>query len=226
MAFTVAICHSRVRFTLVPAVPLFLPRIAVVVVTERFPESGLVTLDQAKPADPLRALPEIKMRYDKPRGTAVLGRERLAVVLIGNESLSVDDVGQREIRGVAAVRERDDESRPAVELHVLEEHVRGDAAPARVELRPLGHAADVLHELLRRELSELVPGPLRRLLHQTLDAERPGAYVGARRRARGEDRKVLDEVLARRDAICGCGCILPLADETSGDTALRHGACS
>src|SRR5207253_10767035 len=116
MAFTVAICHSRVRFTLVPAVPLFLPRIAVVVVTERFPESGLVTLDQAKPADPLRALPEIKMRYDKPRRTAVFGRERLAGVLVGNEGLSVDDVGRPESRVVAAVRDADDEARPAVAL--------------------------------------------------------------------------------------------------------------
>src|SRR5207245_9651785 len=187
-----------------------------------FPISVLGTLDQAKAADPLRALPEIKMRYHEPCRAAVFGRQRLAVVFVANEGLSVEQVGQREVRGVSAVREGDDETRAAVEGHMLEENVRGHAAPAGLELRPLRHAADVLHEFLRRELLELIPRPLRGLLHQTLDSERPLLKVGARGRAGGEDGKVLHEVLARRYAIRGRARVLAFADEPSGDETLRH----
>src|SRR5881397_2313082 len=133
IAFTVAICHSSGRLTSVVGVALFLPGIAADVVAERLPEAGRVLVHETQAADPFRALPEIKVRDDESRRTAVLGRERLAVVLVRDERLPVEGVRQEQVRGVPAVARSDERDRARVELDVLEERVHGDAAPARVE---------------------------------------------------------------------------------------------
>src|SRR2546427_577517 len=83
IALTVAICHSSGRPTSVVGVALFLPGIAADVIAERLPEAGRVLVHEAQAAGPFRALPEIQVRDDKSRRTAVLGRERGAVVLRG-----------------------------------------------------------------------------------------------------------------------------------------------
>src|SRR5437762_9636430 len=82
----------------VAAVALFEPLVAAVVVAEALPEAGNVLVDQADPADPLRALPEVASRDDEPGRPAVLGRQQLAVVLPGDEGLAVEDVADRQVR--------------------------------------------------------------------------------------------------------------------------------
>src|SRR5215468_12759790 len=64
--------------SLVTVVPLLAPRVAVVVIAVRFPESGLIAIDETQLSHPLRALPEVEVRYEEPRGAAVLGLERRA----------------------------------------------------------------------------------------------------------------------------------------------------
>src|SRR5207247_3942024 len=123
------------RVHLVAAVALLFPRIAPDVIAVRLPEPGTIAIDDAQRPEPLRALPEIEMRHDEPRRTAVIWRQRLAVVLVGDERLSVHRVGEQEIRGVAAVALGDESERVRCEFDVLEERVDAHAAPPRVELR-------------------------------------------------------------------------------------------
>ena len=105
------------------------------------PEAGLVLVPQREAAHPLRALPEVQVRDEQPRRAAVLGLQRLAVVVERHPRLAAGDVLHRQVGGVAAVAER--------------EHVVGSSPPRRaacrprrppdgVELRPLRDAVDVL----------------------------------------------------------------------------------
>src|SRR5439155_3005134 len=87
----------------VAAVALFLPGIAAPMVAKGFPESELLPLFEPKALDPLGALPEIEVGHDQPGRTAVLGRQRFAVGLIGNERLVIHQVGDWQIGGEAAV---------------------------------------------------------------------------------------------------------------------------
>ena len=98
-------------------------------------------------AHPLRALPEVEVRHEQPRRAAVLGLERLAVVAERDPRLAARDVLEREVGRVAAVAERDDEL--GRRLDAVEQRVDRDALPARVELRPLRHAVDVLRDASR-----------------------------------------------------------------------------
>src|SRR5262245_62306995 len=81
----------------VTVVALLAPRVAVVVIAERFPESGLVAIHEAQLPDPLRALPEVQMVHEEPCGAAVLGRERYAVVFHGHPCLASGAVGERQL---------------------------------------------------------------------------------------------------------------------------------
>src|SRR4051812_38377986 len=106
-------CPSQPRLrvraaTSVARVPLLLPWVAVVVVPVGLPEPGLVVQAQLDPSQPLRALPEVEMGDEQPGRPAVLGLERLAVVLVRHPRLALPYVVEREVRRVAAVAERED----------------------------------------------------------------------------------------------------------------------
>src|SRR5439155_9543825 len=88
MALTVAICHSSAGFALIAAIALFLPRVAMIVVTERLPESGAVLGHQSQAAHPFRALPEIQVWHDESRRATVVRRKGFAVVVVRHEGLA------------------------------------------------------------------------------------------------------------------------------------------
>src|SRR5262245_21039546 len=79
----------------VARVPLFLPRLTVYVIAVGLPEPRLVLIEQAEPAHPFGALPEVEVGDEQPRRAAVLGVEGLALVGVGDPGLPVDDVLQR-----------------------------------------------------------------------------------------------------------------------------------
>src|SRR3954452_22269692 len=115
---TTAFCQRSVARWVVPCgvvliasvalVPLFLPRVAAVVVAVALPEPGLVVVEQAQPGDPLGALPEVQVRDQQAGGSAVLDGQRLALVLPHHPRLAAGDVGERQVRRVARVRPGDD----------------------------------------------------------------------------------------------------------------------
>ena len=65
---------------------------------------GSSVVRQRDAADPLGALPQVQVRDQQPGRPAVLGLEVLAVVPEGDPGLAVEQVVQRQVRGVAAVR--------------------------------------------------------------------------------------------------------------------------
>src|SRR5439155_26645000 len=105
----------------------------------------------------------------------------------------------------------------------LEERVEAHTAPAHVELRPLGDAADIDRPVARSERLERRPVPADGLADETLDRERPAIERDARRGTRGENGKVARQVLARRDA-AGRTCFRrrPAADEAACHEPLCH----
>src|SRR5688500_13886451 len=67
--------NGRESCASVTSVPLFFPGVAAQVVAVRFPEAGLVSLYEAKPAHPLCRLPEIQVRDQQANGATMLRRQ-------------------------------------------------------------------------------------------------------------------------------------------------------
>src|SRR3989442_13852063 len=105
---------------------------------------------------------------------------------------------------------------------MLEERVYRDAAPARVELRPLGHARDVLHEVLSRQTLEVRPPPGDRCGDEAIDREGPAREVAPRRRSRREHREVGHQMLAWRHGARLTASAPPLARKAACGEILRH----
>ena len=158
----------------------------------------------------------------------MLGRERAAVVLEGDERLAVEDVLERQVRRVPAIRPGDREGGGGIEIDVLEQGIDADAAPAHVELRPLRHAADVDRPLPARERQERLPGPADRLADEALDRERPAVERRAWCRSGRQHREVRRQVLTGRDTRRDIGLPRALAaaptHEPPGHETVRHGA--
>src|SRR5678815_5129182 len=94
---------KRLWFSWVAGVPLFTPRVPVVVIAERFPEPGLLTLHEMHPPHPFRTLPEVEMRHREARGTAVLRREWHSTVFHRHPRLAAGQVGERQVGRIAAI---------------------------------------------------------------------------------------------------------------------------
>src|SRR6476661_3605631 len=67
------------------------------------PKAGLVKCLQPQTAYPLGALPEVEVRDEHARRSAVLRVQRLALVLENDPGLAAGDVSKREVRRVAAI---------------------------------------------------------------------------------------------------------------------------
>src|SRR2546423_5962525 len=126
---------------LVSPVTLLAPRVAIEVVAVGLPESRVLLVLEPDATHPLRALPEIEVRDEQSRGTAVLRMEWLAVELVCDPRLAVHDVLEWQVFRVAAVAESRDVLGRGV--HAFHQRVERHALPRGVELRPLRHAMDV-----------------------------------------------------------------------------------
>src|SRR4029078_13159719 len=99
-------------------------------------------------------------------------------------------------RGETRLGMCDHESRRLLRLHQLRELAPVHALELRVEPRPPGDAVDVLDVRRTRQLVELFPGKLERVLDLAEHTRRPGAEIGvARNVTRMEHRPLLREVL-------------------------------
>src|SRR5262245_28908625 len=150
METTVAGCHADAFGTLITVVPLFPPRVTVAVVPVHFPEPRLVVVHEAQAPYPFGGLPEIEVRHKKARWPAMLGRERLAVVLPDDQRLSLQQVLHRQVARIPAIAERHRKSRRGfLESGRRQETIDGNAAPVRVELRPARHTVNVDRDVRR-----------------------------------------------------------------------------
>src|SRR5215213_738057 len=186
--------RARSSATSVPPVALLAPGVALVVVAEGLPEAWLVFGDQPQSSHPLGALPEVEVGDEQASRTAMLGLERLAAVGVSDPGLSACDLIQRQVRRVAAVAEGDDVLGSRFDL--FQQGVHRDAFPTGTELRPFGNAVDVGGDLLRGQLSELLPHPSLWLVDLPDDGEVPFLERSAGRGAGREHRKSIDQVLS------------------------------
>ena len=87
---------------LVTAVALLAPWVAQTVVSVRLPEPETVIFGEDQLAHPLGALPELEMRHERPRGTAVRSGQRLVVVGVRDPWFPAREVGEWEVGVLAA----------------------------------------------------------------------------------------------------------------------------
>src|ERR687897_1552084 len=180
----------------VTPVALLTPWVAVVVVADALPEAGLVLVAEPQAPHPLGALPEIQVRDQQPRRTAVFGLEILALETERHPGLAVQQVLQRQVGRVPTIAEGNGELGGRVDA--LQQRVQRHPLPAGAELGPLGHAVDVHRDLLGRQRPKLLPRPSGR--HGTGIVDDPEVPILQRRvrcRAGAQHGEVVDEVLAR-----------------------------
>jgi len=89
----------------VSLIPLLAPWVAIVVVAELLPEPGRILQHQVDATNPLRRLPEVQVRDQQACWPAVLRGKIVAVVLVGDPSLAVEQILQRQVCRVTAVAE-------------------------------------------------------------------------------------------------------------------------
>src|SRR3954470_22765134 len=92
----------------VTGIALLGPRVASVVVTAGFPETGRIAAEDFDALQPLRAFPEIQMRHYQPHRAAVLRLQRRARPAMREQGVLGGKIFQREISGVAVMRMQHD----------------------------------------------------------------------------------------------------------------------
>src|SRR5687767_9317029 len=82
-------------------VPLFLPRVGVVIVAVTLPETKAVFVEELNAAQPLGALPKVLLGYQRAQRVAVLRGKLLPVVLISQQRIVLKHQVERHVGGVA-----------------------------------------------------------------------------------------------------------------------------
>ena len=159
---TVATRQTRRSAGSVTPISLLTPRITVVVVAGALPEALLILAQQLDFPHPLRALPQVQVRYEQPGWPAVLGRQRLAVV--ANTPPRPDRPGDPPAAGSCCSRRTNAPvTKSAAVSPIRHQRVQADALPRRAELRPLRDAVQVDGHRVGWQAPQLGPRPARPL---------------------------------------------------------------
>src|SRR5688572_17942620 len=118
------------------------------------------------------------MRHDHTRRAAVFWREWLIVIFQGNKRLTVDNVGERHVGGIAAVAVGGYKHGVTVQLHMLEEGIEADTFPFHVEMCPLSDTGNVHYIGLHGKLKKLLPCPRCFFPDKTVNGECPSVERG------------------------------------------------
>ena len=144
----------------------------------------------------------------------MLGFERLPIEGVRQQHVVVIEDRQRQVRGIALLRMRDDVGRVRPDVGQLQDRLDGDALPGRVEFRPPRDAVDVRPDGLAGEGLELLPGQRERRVDLTPDPEIPARQVRVRHGSVVQDRELVRLVLARWQAGDNGRIALAIAEET------------
>src|SRR5438309_6914621 len=186
---------------LLVGVALFLPGVGVKVIAADLPESRSVDFEELERANPLGALPEVKLRNDEAARAPVLGFEALPVVPEGEEDVVVPKVRERDVGRVAllAVNHHGDRLRP--DAHATKDFWNRDALPPIVEPTPARHAMNVGRDFDPRQVEEFLPRPGKLFLDQAEASKRPGLQVDPGRGSVREHGPLFREHLTGRQAL-------------------------
>ncbi len=138
------------------------------------------------------------MRDDQPQRVAVLGRERLAVRVRGQQGALVLDELDRDVGAEVVLGPGDREARARERAAELGELAPVHAFEAGVEAAPARHAVDVLGVAAPRQLVELLPAELELLLDLAADAQPPAREIDLGDASGVQHRPFLGHVLAGR----------------------------
>src|SRR5262249_4641135 len=203
---TCASCHSSRRTgwsaVLVTFIPLLFPGVAVNVVAERFPESGLILVHEAECANPFGTLPEIEMRDEQPSWTAMCRRNRQTRIAGHDSPLAPNKVRHGDVRCVISVAmSHDIRSRRVRQANRLQKIVKRHALPCRIQLRPFRDAVNVRLDRGLRQRFELCPAPFPKRRCAKLNSEIPVLEFFSRRRSSRKNREIGRYILSRRYAV-------------------------
>src|SRR5437588_3992370 len=138
------------------------------------------------------------MRHNEPQRIAVVGRERLAIVVCSEQYLVTVEISQRHIGSEALLGVDQNILCLRLELHQVEHFLEGDALPVIIEAAPACDAMEIAVRPYSRQPIELLPAEPHRLLYQPANAEVPFSRIKARHRAIMQDRPLQRERLPRR----------------------------
>ena len=181
------------------------------------PETEAVVVEQREAADPLDAFPGVEMRNDQAQRCAMFGRERLAIVIEGEENIGLEKVGQRDVGGIALFREDQRELCFWLWLREFEDVGEKDALPSIVQTAPAGDIVEVGGDFGLRESAELVPAEALGLIVQTGDLETPASRIELGNAAIVKYRPFQREGLAGGKAAFGFGFLFEFAAVTCND---------
>src|SRR5215207_1784820 len=113
------------------------------------------------------------MRYNHARRSTMFGREWLIVIFQRDEGLTIDDLGERYVGGIAAIAVGSHEHGITVKLGVFEQGIKTYTLPFHVEMSPFGDAGNINHIFLHGKFDEFLPGPRDFFFYQSVYAECP-----------------------------------------------------
>src|SRR5918993_5917385 len=99
--FTLGYAQSDIN-SIIP-ISLFFPRVPAVVISRRFPKARFIFFSEVNTAHPFGTLPKIEVWHHHAGRAAMFRRERFAIIFKGNKGLTVDNVSQRHVGGIATI---------------------------------------------------------------------------------------------------------------------------
>ncbi len=126
--------------------------------------------------------------------------ERLPFIGVGEQVALAEEVVDGKVRCESVIGEDEHVRCARVRFDLIPQMADGHTFPARVELRPLRHAVDVVGVRLGRHGPDLVPGPGPLLGNESPHVEVPVTEIHVGHHPCVEDREALRHVLTRRHA--------------------------
>jgi len=170
------------------------------VIAVLFPKARLVAFQKFQPARPFHGLPSIPVRNNQPNGKAVIGRQRFAVMMRGEQDAIAIEIGQRHVGRVALFGMDENSRGPSVGHRSFQNLFHGHAGPTVIEATPTRHTVKVAVVCGAGQFSEFPPVKLQRILYETVDPEIPPLRIESRYRPVMKNRPFECQGLARRQA--------------------------
>src|ERR1700746_416737 len=173
-------------------VPLFQPWVPIEVIAEVFPTARLVVRHHRKAPHPFGALPEIKMRDEKPRGAAVFRGKICTIKFERDPGLLVDNIFHRKVCCVVAIRT--EHRIGQICLYICKQDIKRNPFPRCTEFRPSRYAMDINRDGLGGQLAERLPIPSLEDFTAVIDGKFPAIQGNAWCWSRRQHGKIRSEV--------------------------------
>jgi len=173
------------------------------VVSVALPKPRLIPLHELYTAQPLRALPRIKLRYNQPSRPTVIERDRLAVMRNRHQRIISQKFRNRQIGCKPVVvpvcqHELRPWRQPARPAH---QFPRRNSLPNIPQPAPPRDAMKIGKHFNTRQFAEFLPVPLQHLPDSSEHPQLPRRQVDPRRPARIQDRPLPRSRLSRRNPL-------------------------